>query len=77
MSLGKPIITYVSDELYDKYKPPVYRTTKDTFENDLVTLINDQLERSKLSRAGLEYVRKYHSTKQVVNTLEKYYDQLL
>jgi hypothetical protein len=26
----------VSNKLYEKYKPPIYRTTKDTFEKDLV-----------------------------------------
>jgi hypothetical protein len=29
-------IAYVSNKLYEKYKPPIYRTTKDTFEKDLV-----------------------------------------
>lgn len=36
MTLGKPVIAYVSDELYKQYKPPVYRTTKKTFEKDLI-----------------------------------------
>jgi len=73
MALGKPVITYVSDELYDKFKPTVYRTTKDTFEKDLVALIDNDYERNRLSREGLEYIRKNHSTKNIVETLEKYY----
>jgi hypothetical protein len=32
IALGKPPIAYVSDELYEKYKAPIYRTSKDTSE---------------------------------------------
>lgn len=35
MALGKPVIAYISDELYEKYKPPVYKTIKETLEKDL------------------------------------------
>ena len=73
MSLGKPVITYVSEDLYDMFRPPVCRTTKDTFEKDLVALINNDYERNRLSRVGLEYIRENHSTKNIVETLEKYY----
>jgi hypothetical protein len=36
MVLEKLDIAYVFNEWYEKYKPPKYRTTKDTFEKDLV-----------------------------------------
>ena len=36
MVLEKLDIAYVFNKLYEKYKPPIYRTTKDTFEKDLV-----------------------------------------
>jgi hypothetical protein len=52
MGLGKSIITYVSEELYEKYKPPIYRTTKDTFKKDLETIINDRFARIRLSHEG-------------------------
>ena len=41
MALGKPVIAYVSEEMYEKYKPPIYRTTKATFKRDLETFLED------------------------------------
>jgi len=76
MALGKPVIAYVSDELYHKYKPPVYRTTLDTFEEDLAVLLNNDRERSRLSSEGLQYVQKYHVPRYIVETLERYYNML-
>ena len=35
-------IVYDFNELYEKYKPPIYRTTKDTFEKDLVNLLEEE-----------------------------------
>ena len=40
--LEKLDIAYVIKELYEKYKPPIYRTTKDTFEKDLVNLLEEE-----------------------------------
>ena len=42
MALGKPVIAYISDELYEKYRPPVYRTAKETIEKDLINLLLDE-----------------------------------
>ncbi len=69
MALGKSVITYVSEELYEKYKPPVYRTTKDTFKKDLETFIQDRSERERLSIEGPKYVRNTHSLESVVKTV--------
>ena len=52
MALGKPVMAYVSDELYDQHKPPVYRTTKETFEKDLLSFIDDKDEQKRLSIEG-------------------------
>ena len=40
--LEKLDIALVFNELYEKYKPPIFRTTKDTFEKDLVNLLEDE-----------------------------------
>ena len=40
-------IAYVFNELYGKYKPPIYRTTKDTFEKDLVNPSIRRWEKAK------------------------------
>jgi glycosyltransferase involved in cell wall biosynthesis len=76
MALSKPVITYVSDELYRKYKPPIYRTTRDTFKTDLESLIQDDDERRKLSKEGRDYVKKYHSVEDIVKQVGKYYDDI-
>lgn len=34
-------IAYVFNELYEKYKPSIYRTTKDNFGKDLVNLLEE------------------------------------
>jgi glycosyltransferase involved in cell wall biosynthesis len=77
MAFGKPVITYISDELYEKYKPPVYRTTKDTFKEDLINLIEDNIERDRLAKGGCIYVKRYHSAERVVKAIQEYYDKLL
>jgi hypothetical protein len=75
MALGKPVIAYVSEELYDLYKPPIYRTTKNTFKKDLETLIGDSFERDKLSKEGPKYVKKNHVVDSIVKTVMLYYDK--
>jgi len=77
MLLEKPVIAYVSDELYEKYKPPIYRTTKDTFEKDLVYLLEDEKTQKKLSLEGKTYVCNTHAVDKVVEMIEKYYRQYL
>jgi len=69
MALGKPVIAYVTEGLYEKYKPPIYRTTKDTFRKDLETFIEDRLERKRLANEGPKYVRANHSVESVVKTV--------
>ena len=73
MALGKPVIAYVSDELYKRYSPPIYRTTIDTFHNDLITLLNDESEMKRLSLEGLKYTEKHHDTRNVTQQIYKYY----
>ena len=73
MALSKAVISYVSDELYEKYKPPVYRTTKDTFKQDLESLIGNENEIIRLAKEGLNYVKKYHSIEVVMKYVDKYY----
>ena len=68
MALGKAVIAYVSDELYSKYRPPIYRTTRETFKSDLETLLQDQSERQRLGKSGLQYAQN-HDVKKVVADL--------
>ena len=75
MFLGKSVIAYISDHLYDKYKPPVYRTTSKTFIQDLETLIEDYSIRKKLANEGPTFVKSNHSKQYVMSLLDKYYEK--
>jgi hypothetical protein len=75
MFLGKSVIGYISDHLYDKYKPPVYRTSSKTLIQDLETLIEDYSIRKKLSNEGPAYVKSNHSKQYVMSLLDKYYEK--
>ena len=76
MALGKPVIAYVSDELYEKYNPPIFRTTKDTFYQDLLALLTDDERRSQLSREGKEYVMKQHDVRNVTRLIDDCYKRV-
>jgi glycosyltransferase involved in cell wall biosynthesis len=76
MALGKPVITYVSDKLYEEYKPPIYRTTKESFKYDLEKLLEDTPERQRLGKEGLDYIRKFHSVEAVAKTVQESYNLL-
>jgi hypothetical protein len=76
MALGKAVIAYVSDELYAEYKPPIYRTTKESFKYDLEKLLEDTSERQRLGKEGLEYIRKFHSVEAVAKIVQESYNLL-
>lgn len=76
MALGKPAIAYVSDELYEKYRPPIFRTTAETFEQDLAGLLQNENERRRLSREGAAYVRENHDSDRVLKIVEECYHRL-
>jgi hypothetical protein len=74
MALGKAVIAYVSDKLYAEYKPPIYRTTKESFKYDLEKLLEDTSERQRLGKEGLEYIRKFHSVEAVAKIVQESYN---
>ena len=73
MALGKPVVAYVSSELFQRYDPPIYRTTKDTFKSDLESILSDIEEQRKLSIAGRLYVEKQHSANILLKQLDRAY----
>lgn len=73
MALGKPVIAYVHDELYEKYRPPIYRTTENTFKRDLRSLLDDNTERERLAKEGKMYIKKFHSVENIVKTVNECY----
>jgi hypothetical protein len=77
MALGKAVIAYVSDELYEKYKPPIYRTTKDTFKYDLENLIGNNIERDRLAKEGHDYIKRYHAVESIAKIVQEYYQKII
>lgn len=75
MALGKPVVAYVSSELFQRYDPPIYRTTKDTFKSDLESILSDIEEQRNLSKAGRLYVEKYHSASDLLKQLDRAYSR--
>jgi hypothetical protein len=76
MALGKPVIAYVSDILFEEYRPPIYRTSKEAFKYDLELLIENEAERLRLGRDGIAFVRKYHSMENTLKIIEESYDKV-
>ena len=77
MALGKPVIAYISDELYEEYRPPVHRTTPETFRQDLEYLMDDSKYRRQLVESGMLYVTSNHSPEIVTTQLDKWYNKLM
>ena len=73
MAIGKPVIAYVSDELVEKYRPPIFRTTKDTFHEDLKYLIESDQQRNRLISEGPAYIRKNHNIDDIIAIINRYY----
>ncbi len=73
LALGKPVIAYISDELFDIYRPPIFRTTRETFRRDMMDLLNDDTARKRLSEAGPVYIKKYHDLSIISTKVYEYY----
>lgn len=71
--LRKPVICHISNELYHRYSPPFYNTSRETFVTDLEKLIDDIDTRKTLANEGINYVKRYHDISKVMPILEEYY----
>ena len=76
MALSKTVTAFITDELYKKYRPPVYRVTKDTVFEDLQNLVENFNERQRLSNQGREYIKNNHEAAMVTAKVEQYYQQI-
>ena len=75
MTLGKPVIGFVGDDLYKKYHPPVWRTSEKTFEHDLETLIDDADAQKRLSIESIAYIDANHSVQKICDLLDGCYER--
>lgn len=62
MALGKPVITYITDEMKEKLPEelPIVSANPDNLEERLENLVQDENKRIELGERGVEYVKKYH-----------------
>ncbi len=75
MALGKPVITYISDEM-EKSLPselPIVSATFDNISKIIDELIEDGDKRQALGMAGREYAVRYHDNVKVAKYLKDIY----
>lgn len=76
MALGKPVITYISEELKESFPDelPIISADFDTMTETIEDLIRDGEKRHKLGQAGRAYAERYHDNVRVAAYLAKVYD---
>jgi len=77
MALGKAVIAQIDDELYSRFQPPVYRTTRDSFKRDLLALLEDPVEIERLGRLGQQYIERNHDPRQIAIKALRRYEALI
>lgn len=79
MAMGKPTISYIRDDLIDKYPldMPIVNANPDTIEGVLEKLILDAKMRNLIGIASRQYVEKYHDVNIVIEDLSRIYLKLL
>ena len=75
MALGKPVITYISDEMKKTFPTslPIISAGFEDMKDAIERLIDDFELRKKLGKAGREYVERYHDTYKVTKYLKDIY----
>lgn len=76
MALGKPVMTYLRDDLVDTFPPelPIVGTSKETFKEDLRALLSDAHRRRGVGLRSREYVENYHDYRKVAVLLKDLYE---
>ena len=77
MALGKPVITYISDEMKDRLPDdlPIVSGGTKTITDALELLINNPKLRIEKGMQGREYVENYHDCRVVAYVLRDIYNQ--
>ena len=78
MSLGKPVLCYVRDNLRKKDAPdlPIVSTSPDSLYEDLYGLIKNEESRNELGKRGERYVSENHNPEKQAKELVKLYRTL-
>jgi len=75
MSLGKPVVSYVIDEVKKKFYPdcPVFNTNIENLAERLEVLINNKSLRISLGIQGVDFVKKNLDKHKINNELINLY----
>lgn len=78
MALGKAVVTYVREDLYEKHTPriPIANANPDTVKNVLRSVITDYELRAELGRDARKFVEDVHSVPTVADSLMEIYQGL-
>lgn len=78
MAMGKPVICWVTDYLFEKYfhDCPIVRANTKNIENQLEKLIKDSDLRQKLGEDGRVYVEKHHDSLKIAQELIDIYENI-
>ena len=76
MALGKPVITYISEEMKERLPEtlPIVSGGTKTIKDALELLINDPKLRNSKGKEGREYVENYHDYRVIAHVLKDIYD---
>ncbi len=78
LSLGKPVICYLMDELYHNGLPadcPIVNANVNTLKEQLIRLLNDAELRNEIGRKSRSYAEKYHDAEKIAIHLLDVYKQ--
>ena len=75
MALGKPVITYINDEMKDKLPEelPIVIGSSKTIVTTLELLINNPVLRNEIGKKGRKYVENYHDYRVIAHILRDIY----
>jgi len=78
LSMGKPVCSYVMDEIRENLPGlPVIQTTIETIKEKLAWLIDNPQERVQIGIKGWEYAKEHFDENMVNSRLWELYDQIL
>lgn len=75
MALGKPVITYISDEIRKTFPPelPIFSATIENLDEVVERLLQDGKLREEAGRAGRSYVENYHDNRKIARMQAEIY----
>ena len=78
MALGKPVISYIREDLIDKYPEnlPIVVANRDNIDEVLKTLLEDGNLRTKLGHKSREYIEMYHDKIKIAKDLVRLYETI-